>query len=219
MKARSLEEKVQRALDYQEIQNLMSKYEYILTACEYEKMPELFALKTKGVRAEMNWGIYDGPEGIRRMFVGVHSLSDEHGFTGRMAVLPLATPLIEVAGDGQTAKGMWIAPGTEAGIFKDENGELISFQTWCRYGIDFIKEDGKWKFWHFQVFGLIYSPWGKDWVKGFDHPEGELPEELKPDRPPTYNWMYKPTGLTELIPVPPEPYETWDGKSVTTAGS
>ena len=121
----------------------------------------------------------------------------------------MSTPVIEVAGDGKTAKGVWISPGHETGTVK---GKLKAHWAWLKYGADFVREDGKWKFWHLRVFGIFFTPYDKSWVESSLPPGGAvpLPDELKPDRTTTYWTSYSPTGKTELIPAPPDPYETWD---------
>jgi hypothetical protein len=69
-----LEERVQRLEDIHQIQNLMGRLEFLYTAGLEKEAMQLFALKTPGVSAEVaNWGVYDGPEGIKRMSLGVHS--------------------------------------------------------------------------------------------------------------------------------------------------
>jgi hypothetical protein len=39
-----------------------------------------------------------------------------------------------------------------------------------------------------------------------------LPDGLKPDKVTRYWTSYPPASKTQLIPAPPEPYETWDEK-------
>jgi hypothetical protein len=208
MAKKSLEERIQRLEDIHEIQNLMSRYEYLHTAGLHEETAELFAKRTPGVRAEVvGWGVYEGTEGIQKMFVGIHKflVGDNIGI---MNVHTLTTPVIELAGDGKTAKGVWISPGVETEKFK---GKPQAHWAWAKYAVDFVKEDGKWKFWHFHVYALLHTPYEKSWVETFDElPFPPFPDELKSDRPTTYWWTYSPDAVTENVPAPPEPYETFD---------
>jgi len=216
-KIKKLEGEIERLKAVHEIQNLMSKYEYYHTADMQEETVELFAKKTPDVSAEIaDWGVYEGVEGIKRLFLGVHRLIPDR--TGTMFIHTLTTPVIEVAKDGKTAKAIWLSPGVET--TRDKKGRLRAYWAWCKYGVDFIKEDGKWKIWHFHVYPIFMTYYEKSWVetssrkvereeRGF-----HIPEHLKPDRPTTYYWEYSPTAKTENIPPPPEPYEKWDGKSV-----
>jgi len=60
------------------------------------------------------------------------------------------TPVIEVAGDGKTAKGMWysIGQGVRGSISEDGKATKTTEWMWEKYAVDFVKEDGKWKMWH-----------------------------------------------------------------------
>jgi len=215
MAKKSLEERIQRIEDIHEIQNLMSRYEYLHTAGLQDETAELFAKKTPGVRGEIaNWGVYEGVQGIRRLYPGLHKYL-EGDPTGNMFMHALTTPVIEVAGDGKTAKGVWISPGHET---KEVEGKLRAIWCWIKYGNDFVKEDGKWKIWHLHVYGIFVTPYEKNWIEG----SGEIPvdissrvpDELKADRSATHPfWLYSPTKTTENVPAPPEPYETFDEKA------
>jgi len=225
MAKRSLEERIQRLEEINEaqkkenerlkavyeIQNVMGRYEYLHMAEMHDETAELFALKTPGVKAEMVFGVFEGAAGIKRLYGPTHRFMEGMGDrTGQMHIHTLTTPVIEVAGDGKTAKAVWFSPGVETGR-NVETKQLEASWGWCRYGCDFIKEDGKWKIWHLHVYGIFFAPYDKSWIEAPQHPNMDfLPDKLKADRPPTYNWEYKPTGFTELVPAPPEPYETWD---------
>jgi hypothetical protein len=132
-----------------------------------------------------------------------------------MVLLPVTTPVIEVAGDGKTAKGVWIATGTRTEARPGQKPE--GCWAWLKYGADFVKEDGIWKFWHFQTYGIYFTPYDKCWTEKNEHVRVNTPDNLKQDRPPTHKWMYSITGVSENVPRPPDPFETWDGKSMTTA--
>jgi len=214
----SLEARIQRLEDIHEIQNLLGRYEYLHTADKQEETVELYAKKTPGVTAEVaNWGVYEGIEGIKRLFLGLHRMGGEKALIGSMHMHTLTTQVIEVAGDGKTAKGVWISPGHETG--NNPQGKPEAMWAWLKYGVDFVKEDGKWKIWHFHVYPIFMTPYEKSWVEA-PPPDSTLPgastlpEELKPDRPTTYFWQYTTNVKCDLVPAPPEPYETWDDRSV-----
>ena len=209
MAAKSLEERLERLEAVHEIQNLMGRYSYLHTAGMQEETVKLWAQKTPGIRANVpSFGLYEGFEGIKRLYVGAHNCQ-EGDRIGQMHMHTLTTPVIEVAGDGKTARGVWIAPGQETTTFG--GGMPKAHWAWLKYGADFIKEDGKWKFWHLQVYGLFFTPYEKSWVEVSLPPaETTLPDEVKPDKKTAYWTSYTPTAKQVLIPAPPEPYETWD---------
>jgi hypothetical protein len=209
-----IEARTQRLEDIQEIQNLMGRYEFLTTANMFTETVDLFATKTP-VKIEIGpLGVWEGLDAAWRCFHGFHNWTSKVGVPveGQMMQHTLATPVIEVAGDGKTAKGVWMSPGHEARVL---GGKLSALWVWGTYGDDFIKEDGKWKIWHHHVYIQILTPYDVPWtaerpqVPGDIFPPG-LPDEYRPDRPSTYTWMYSPSAIMELVPAPPEPYETFD---------
>jgi hypothetical protein len=205
-----LEKRIKSLEDTREISNLMGRYVYLHTACLHQETADMFAKHTPGVKAEIGpWGVYEGNEGIQKLYVGVHSHGDGDR-TGLMYMHTLTTPVIEVAGDGKTAKGLWISPGLETG---KTNNKLQAYWVWVKYAVDFVKEDGRWKFWHTHIHGILYTSYEKSWVD-YENPRAKsppvLPDKLKANRPTTYFWEYTPNKKTENVPVPPEPYEAWD---------
>lgn len=215
MGKKSLEERVQRLEDIHEIQNLFSRYEYLHTADMQEETVDLYAQNAPDVSAEIaGWGLYVGIEGIKRLFLGVHRQGGKEALFGSMHMHTLTTAVIEVAGDGRTAKAVWISPGHESMGFGD--GKIKAFWAWLKYGCDFIKEDGKWKIWHSHVYPIFMTPYEKSWTEAPPSTASPwvVPDELKPDRPTTYLWEYSTDRVYENVPAPPEPYETWDGISM-----
>lgn len=175
-------------------------------AGQYEEMVELFALKTPRVRAEIDdWGVYEGPASIKRLYIGVHRYI-EGDRVGTMFLHTITTPCIEIAGDGKTAKGLWVSPGHET--FKVKN-KLQAFWSWWKFGVDFVKEDGKWKIWHLLMCGMFRTPFEKSWVDS-EPLVMTFPDELKADRPSTYKWIWRPNiSNAEYVPALPQPYDTW----------
>jgi len=210
--AESLEGRIARLEAVHEIQNLMGRYSYWHTANMHRECLDLFAMKTPGVRAEMMWGVYDGPESLERLYPGFHAWVDGD-FKGVMHMHTLTTPVIEVAADRQTARATWIAPGHETMSFsadgQAQNPE--AFWAWCKYGCDFVLEDGQWKIWHLHVYGIFLSPYGRSWV---EQPEDMIDpppmlDEHQPDRPPTTHWQYRPDRVYINEPAPPSPYNSF----------
>ena len=137
------------------------------------------------------------------------------------------TPIIEVAGDGKTAKGVWYSPGVGlmAKVHEDD-AEVGSVFFWEKYAGDFIKEDGKWKIWHLQMAYDFTPGFPKEFTRALEIINGtlEAPEsegamreagermaELPPGfRKPTYSYpAYSPTRPGLIYPRLPEPYYTF----------
>jgi hypothetical protein len=198
-----------RLLDWHEIRNLMGRYEYLHTDGLHEETANLFARHTPGVKLEIaNFGVYDGFESIRRFYVGANAFA-EGDRIGHLHLHTLTTPVIEVAADGQTAQGVWISPGVETGPRRD-SGEMMAMWQWVKYGVDFVKEDGRWRFWHFHMYRIFMAGYDQSWADVPPRPPATLPPEIGPDRPNTYEWIYGPQATTENVPVPPAPFEHWD---------
>lgn len=207
MNGKRLGERFRRLNDIHEIQNLIGRLVYLHAAGRYDAETELYAKKTPGVRVDLlGWGIYEGTEGIRR-FAEVYKFLDK-GTPGQLHMHPLTTPVIEVAGDGNTAKGVWICTGLNTVPLPDKKPQ--AFWSWCKYGVDFVKEEGNWLLWHLYVAGIFMTPYEKSWVEAPPPAPPYMEGELKPDRPSPRLWMYNINAVTEYDPVLPEPYETWD---------
>ncbi|MGN1155398.1 MAG: nuclear transport factor 2 family protein [Agathobacter sp.] len=165
-----------------------------------------------------NWGFYVGMDEVKKYYVDSHrerleKQMKENGETelnvGNMYAHPATTPLIVIADDGQTAKGMWYCISQETIKMADGTADA----RWMpeKLAIDFVKEDGQWKIWHLVVATdlnceagekyaaqPVYVDWDKDPVKcEFGTPTLEI---LTHDA--TFNWW-------DHYPFMPEPYETF----------
>lgn len=165
----------QRALDAQAVENIMSRHVmyhcYGEHRAELEEIwvqePENQATASFG----QNQGFYVGYGSIWDAYVEGHDTSwlssakrycqnnnidvsgwtDEqilevYGGVGQLLLHVTTTAIIEVAEDGQTARGFWYSPGmiAESG----SSGNTI----WEAYGCDFVKENGEWKMWHLHMY-------------------------------------------------------------------
>ena len=213
MAAESLEEKIvrlekeiERIDAYRQVQNVMGKYmNRHIDGRKIATTPELFALKTPGVSAEIaDWGYFEGPDQVKALYEKGHGdTTKEH--PGVMYEHDMTTPIIEVARDCKTAKAVWFSPGNATGYI---NGKLTAQWRWGKYHAAFIKEDGKWKIWKWHWYGTFFADFYKSWVDY--QPTGRgLIKELNP-KLPLYHNEYSPTGIREPIPPAPEPYESSD---------
>ncbi len=146
------------------------------------------------------------------------------------AMHTLATDIIEIADDGMTARAYFYTPGTIYSTL-NLNKEREGAWMWERYGIEYIYDDGVWKFLTIQVCPDIMAPldcanpaaMSYDMLqKGISMPpigsdDSEIPGGGGPkapvlDEPEPVHSDYK---LTQTVqnPVPwPEPYETYNPK-------
>jgi hypothetical protein len=192
--------------------NLMNKYQFYHLRGMRTEETHLFALKTPGTCVEMLWGIYDGPEGVLRWKSMEGYGKPRKETKGLFPLYLMTTPIIEVAKDGKTAKGLWLMYGARTFKPVQEDESKINWVA-GQFAMDFIQEDGEWKIWKYNTTGLIYSPFKVGWHKENKIPDEmlkELPDQYKPDRPASYPWMWNPKEKFQNIPPVPLPYETWD---------
>lgn len=209
-----LKKTVQKLEDTRQIANLMGRYIYLHEVNRDAEFPDtMYARKTPGVSAEVaTGGVYLG-ENIRKMFEPPPEMGPGP-MNGGLFTHPLTTPVIEVAGDGKTAKGVWISPGYETSANDPETKKPIGCFVYTKYGVDFVKEDGNWKVWHYHVYRMFMTPWNvpftDEWEKNVrDKTMGKFGGERKPDMPTSYDHPYSVDTVRELVPAPPEPYETF----------
>lgn len=132
---------------------------------------------------------------------------------GQLGYKPLDTCVLEVAGDGQTAKGLWCIRG---GYVRITGSGMVSNTEYGYLAIDFIKEDGQWKIWHMQNLDDIDHPSGTSWAdpapefeavpefaeaEAFQFPEPNVKTVLRE----TYHNLRPFTPS----PEPPVPYDTF----------
>jgi hypothetical protein len=199
MDASELGRKVQYLFDLEEIKKLQRKYQYWLFKQDYEKIIASFARKTPGVRMEASdSGVFKGHEGVERFFYKMVGQQKNRpgGFTMHMAV----GPVIEIAKDGKTARSVWFSPGCAGSMW-----------VWGVYMVDYVKEDGNWRFWHMIFSPFFRTPYDKGWMEV--PASGTLKSGLE-DGPPTrwnpYNKTKTGKELFGHLPEAPEPYDSME---------
>ncbi len=198
----------------QECRNQMGRYEYYHSAKLHEKTYELFALKKDDCWIEnFDLGFFNGADSIKRFFVDFHNKMDGDNIDGSFCQHDLTTEVIVVADDLKTAKACWMSPGCETR--RDPNtGKLTSYWVWVKYAVDFIEEDGEWKFWHFTIFSDFCSEYYTEWVD-MKYVTPATPDMLAPDDTSVCSLAYTNKTKPQLWPIPPIPYKTYDGNTMT----
>ena len=168
----------ERALAMWEVQNVMSKHAYYHAAgMHLEELADIW-VDEKGPNSKTakfsspSW-IMVGIAGIKKNYGEGHQKDKETalasvaklypneikntkeyiGAGSEFAMHTQTTPIIIIAGDGKTAKGIWYSPGI--GLNAQINGSTVSYGGtffWEKYGADFLKENGVWKLWHCQMY-------------------------------------------------------------------
>ena len=208
----TLEARVQRLEDIEAINQLMSRRAYIHSAGMHRvELEQCWVRQTPDPTFEPeDWGMWVGHDSIYKAYVeGAPPVEP-----GMMIEHTLTTGVIEIAGDRQTAKGVWISPGHET--FPQPGGLPIPHWSWGRYAVDFALEDGVWKIWHLHVLTTFRTPYHQDWVDSSINrpshfpPLGEtFPGMYPPDKPVTFNQPYSVDAKPVIQPEPPTPYATF----------
>jgi len=144
-----------------------------------------------------------------------------------VAMHSLSTDVIEVADDGETARGFFLTPGVIASSMTTQMTQR-GFALWERYGSDFICEDGEWKYLHEQVcpdisgtFDIANS--GAETYQKLVNPEKEpdtsgmdLDQDMRLSDLGPLHFSYSPVQTVQNTVPWPEPYATMDNDNTYT---
>ncbi len=217
--------------DQREIKNLMGRYTRALLHKEEEEIPERFWSSREDISLGVNGGWYLGRKSVGKYyqyfsdkmaltdslvasrFGGLKELQGAKGI-GYLEMKALSTDLVEIAGDGKTAKGMWTCSGQVPEFTASGPVTHLTFGT---YAVDFIREDGTFKIWHMQYLEEINHPQGEKWWESVrqrpELPEFQTLKDIQPPKPDveTVLWekWFPGRGICELPPMP-EAYETFE---------
>jgi hypothetical protein len=214
-----------------EIHNLIGRHAFFNAAGHYDDLIDTFARHTPGVTVELaDWGVYEGLDGARAALVGPLLEMTRRNGEGMRAAYPeldvqddragmllegaFTTPVIHVAQDGGSARGVWMVLAAQTG-FNPAAGRPEAGWAWVHYAVDFVHEedgeDGVWRILRLRVVPRFRTAYGSSW------PESSLSRQPPPpltttfDRPPTAALNdYSADRVTTYDPRPPEPYRTLD---------
>lgn len=221
--------------DRREIINLMARYsaDYLLKK-EKDMFQNYWSTRADISRA-VNEGYYVGPQAVAGYYAALDAknalvagliqkkfpeqlgqyTSEQIYGVGTIGYKPLDTGVIEIAADGQTAKGIWMIRGSYSDL--TDQG-VISYWVWGYMACDFVWENEAWKIWHMQEVHDVRTPCGTSWANGpgkTDYPrepifapmaefEMPAPNLLRPVR--DYYTVNRPATPSPRVP---EPYETF----------
>jgi len=177
----------ERALAVIEVQNAFSKHAYYHAAGKHiDELTDVWVKEDGPYAATATWtndsGIMEGMDIIKKVYgqglvdnqknlleqiskivPEIKNVPENLGVGYEYSMHFQTTPVIEIAGDGKTAKGIWYSPGIHIGGSVLEGGKTtMSGGFWMeKYGVDFVKEDDKWKIWH---IGMYYDNTPPGWT-------------------------------------------------------
>lgn len=233
MKSLTSEQMVGIFEDQRDLKNLMGKVCYTMLLKQEKDMVASFWSAREDICLGLNDGYYVGAEAVKGYYQALHEhtveataflknafpdrmekLTEQEQYgAGSMDVKPMDTPVIEIAGDGETARGIWYSRGTYNDI--TPQGPL-AFWKLAVYACDFVRENGQWKILNMLNLTDIHVPGGRSWGDPQIEPYPNLPEFAgakpfvapKPTHPQVLREVYYPGRPFAPLPEPPVPYET-----------
>ncbi len=146
------------------------------------KMVELWSRRDDCL-LEQPWGIYDGRIGVERCYLqdfgDRHTPDWEEKHRGVMMLYTCDTPILTVAEDGRTAKGVWISSGADT--WREGDARPQGYWRWGKYAVDFIREDGVWKIWKLRFYPFFLTKYDTPWTQAPAYDWAFFP--VTPDRP------------------------------------
>ena len=220
------EKKAERADDYRQIMNVMAGHSFCYNAHEQQYEIDRFWTKEK----EDCW--YNGnttPIGVETYYVNntkrlralqrdivnrvYHKALTEKDKVGYRVMNMLTTPFIEIAGDGQTAKGLWNVRGSYCRL---TGCGPIAYWTFGWAAVDFVLEAGQWKIWHMQLLYNVDAQCGTPLTeapKKYEPiPEFAPMDDFRlpaPNKPAVLMQHYSTERPATKSPRAPERYETF----------
>ncbi len=220
------EEQILRIWDVEDVKSLMNRRVFLQTAdLREEELRTMWVQEPEHQKTASygsNWGYYVGMDEIRKYYVDSHAAALEEQKkangaaevnTGNMYAHPLTTGLVELAEDGETAKGLWYSIGNEAMAQADGTARV----QWMlgKVAADFIREEDGWKIWHLVIstdvdcqaghdYGEypVYEDWSADSTNPVRREFGRPTVEML-THDVTFNWW------DNYPPMPPKNYKTF----------
>lgn len=216
------------------LQNLMVRFfsqDYLMR--RENKMYDTYWSKADDVCLGVNNGYYQGAAAVQAYYQGladrtalesrliqqkyaaqVGNLSPEEAYgMGIMDMKSLVAPVIELAADGATAKGIWTIHGMNT---KLTAAGQVSYWERAYVAGDFVWEDGTWKVWHLLYVQDLDAPSGTNWADPApEYPTDPAYAELadfhfpEPNVKMTVYETYSAARPFYAPPAYPEPYETF----------
>lgn len=227
------EQLVERWEHLRAIKNLMGRMSADYTLKKEGQMYETYWAKAADVSLAVNDGWYLGTQAVKGYYqalaeqitaqskliadifpeeLGGKSQEELNG-VGTMDYKPVDTPVVEIAADGKTAKGIWCIRGSHSKILP---AGPVAYWEWGWFAADFILEDGAFKIWHLQYLQEVCCPSGHPWDGSGDVypplPEFAAASEFvfpKPEIAETVRIPYSAQRPFTPCPRVPEPYETF----------
>ena len=196
--------KAERVSAYREVRNLMAEAADALNCRSVERIRACL------VQDESMWiefadeGRFNGPEAVDELLA--YLFSDPPGSAARLDLM-LTTPIVEIAGDGKTAQGVWWCPVPMT--IRREDGKEQAVWAWGTIAADFLRCGAEWKIWHLHYFRVFKCRYADGWVDDLSMINRLNLPALPHSQPLSYHNPYSPLSVRDGIPAAPRPYESY----------
>jgi hypothetical protein len=211
---KKLELELKRAAACMQVQNALNRFLFAFQGKDADACVAEFADSVDISFEIYKFGVYKSKENIKRLLREHYYMNKD--IPGAHIEMNSLTPCIVVAGDGETAKGVWSSFGWESA--PTDEGVKASWNA-NQIGVEFIYENGAWKIRYLQVFTTFVSDYRKSWTAG--EPDWYKPE-FKGWPKAGDKWVDYADGATTFYrpydqkiprlywPQTPQPYYTYD---------
>ena len=223
-----------RVWETQRVKDLMSlRSFYVCNEWRRRELNELWVRDEKLRKTASfgtNHGYYTGMDSISNYYVVRHNdrrykelreisvaagleVTEKNLGFGALYRQPVATPLVQLAGDGMTARGLWYSIGCDS--IAEPDGGLKAYWVNCKIAADFVLEDGQWRIWHLVESMDMFCEAGKAYADQPVEPMGEEDlDKMRAGQPDIsmlthnvrYNWLDDYPGF-------PRPYQTYSDEN------
>lgn len=221
------DELIVRIMDKEAIKKLMARRAFYYANNQRRRELDELWVSTREYRDSAsygrNWGYYVGMDSIANYYVLEHTkkqyadlaaihendpsvaVDNQNLGWGCTAFHTVTTPMLYIAGNGKTARGLWYSAGQETIMQAD--GTAKAYWTMDNMSADFVKENGSWKIWHLVVCSDFFVEAGMDFKTGtlepLTGPDPFRDEFGTPDIPMTvHNPRYNLSDNYPPMPLP-----------------
>lgn len=199
------EKMLEKRLARIEIENLMGRFAILYSAGQYGCLTDFFADTEQIYLQRSDVGVYEGKAAVTGYFKNL----EEKALPGSFRMMNLTSPVIQLAGDGKTAQGMWYINGLEA-LKNPGAPEEPAADLWIndKLAVEFILTKKGWKILRMTICeemrGLFHKSWGEYSIEPEYPAFDTFPE---PTRPADCHLPFRADRKSQRNLITPEPYE------------
>lgn len=147
---------------------LMSLLQHYISRSQMTEAVSLWARRPDSCFQAV-WGSYVGYDSIERCFLrdfgDRRDPGDQEALKGYVCMQGVNSERLCIAGDLQTARGLWRSMGVDAcgKVVRRKQDVGRAFWTMSKYGVDFLRDNGQWKIWHILMASVLHCPYDTKW--------------------------------------------------------